>query len=108
MSDASASAATAARQRGSAPASARIAPARRTRKPAPGAPSGTSVGKTNLVVAAAATSPAIEKTPSCASPGKPVKTSAAKPISDVKSPSRTVGQLSRRQCSGPAKRLWIR
>ncbi len=69
------------------------------RKPAPGAPCGTSTGNTKRVVAAAATRPAIENTPSCARPGKPEKTSAAKPISEVKRPSRTVGQLSRRQRS---------
>jgi len=82
------------RARGSRLAAAPMKRASWRRNPAPGAPFGTRIGKTKRVVAAAATRPAIEKTPSCARPGKPVKTSAAKPISEVKSPRRTVGQLS--------------
>ena len=65
--------------------------------PSPGAPRGAITGKTKRVVAAAAARPAIENTPSCASPGKPAKTRAAKPISEVKRPMRTVGQLCRSQ-----------
>ena len=92
----------------------------RSRKPNPGAPRGAMAGKTKRVVAAAAASPAIENTPSWARPGKPAKTSAAKPISEVKRPSRTVGQLRLSQraagltpfVASPASRLeartWIR
>ena len=71
------------------------------RSPCPGAPRGASTGKTKRVVAAAASRPAIENTPSWARPGKPENTSAAKPITEVRRPRRIVGQLSRSQrCAG--------
>ena len=112
-------AATPQRQRGSAAAAPRISWPSWRRRPAPGAPSGAITGKTKRVVAAAASRPAIENTPSWARPGKPAKTSAAKPISEVTRPSRTVGQLSRSQrracdaspftAAAPAgARAWIR
>jgi hypothetical protein len=55
----------------------------------------------------------MENTPSCASPGKPENTSAAKPHTEVSNPSRTVGQFRSRQRCQPvpatlAPRAWIR
>ena len=92
-----ASATTPQRHRGSRAAAPRMKRPSWRRRPAPRAPSGAITGKTKRVVAAAASRPASENTPSWARPGKPAKTSAAKPISDVSRPSRTVGQLSRSQ-----------
>ena len=55
-------------------------------------PAGSSAGSTKRVTAAAATSPTIEYSPSCASPGRPEKSSAENPAIEVSTPRRTVGQ----------------
>ena len=99
--------------RGSQRTATRAARPMGARRPVPRAPSGTNAGSTWRVVSAAATSPATENTPSCASPGKPENTSATKPHTEVSSPSRTVGQLPRTQACQPprpcsSRRAWIR
>ena len=104
-SAAAASAAIGQRQLGSTAVNTPSARPSGRRKPVPGAPSGASVGNTLRVVYAAATSPAIEKTPSCASPGNPENSSAAKPHTEVARPSRTVGQLSASQRWAPLPRV---
>jgi hypothetical protein len=83
------------------------------RMPMPAAPSGASTGSTKRATSAAAIRPASEKTPSCARPGKPENTRAAKPQTEVSRPSRTVGQWISRQRIHPvpgtaAPRAWIR
>ena len=67
---------------------ARASDAARASKPA-----GMSAGSTQRVTRTAAISRRSEKSPSCASPGKPERSIALKPQIDVATPSRSVGQM---------------
>ena len=56
-------------------------------------PAGSNAGSTERVTVTATMRPTIEKSPSCARPGKPEKSIAPKPQIDVTTPSLNVGQM---------------